>query len=339
MKTLSSSASHAKASIVPLEVNCSTSTEALSKSLLTPFGTRYRNATALTLLCTKLQAERKGQLRQRAKAICVPAEDNDRVLPNAFSHVQDIRHVQVEAGIHTIGEAAWQSCQRLQIVKLPGTVVCLQDGAFQRCYELRTVLVPGCKQFGRSVFAQCCSLSQIGAAEDTANLLATQAQVSSHAFEGCLALRQVSFERTEFNPSNCARYIPQGGFLGAGINQLDLPADFNFLGPSACENCRRLQRVDLSRTELTAIWGSTFAHCSYLEQLWFPKRLRRIGQEAFLLCSSLREVHTPPALLAVYCTPSFLGMHAAQTAQQNGRQSHMERTICRIQYFRKMPQI
>ena len=49
-----------------------------------------------------------GQLRQRAKAIYVPAADNDRVLPNAFSHVSNIRHVQVEVGVHTIGEAAWQ---------------------------------------------------------------------------------------------------------------------------------------------------------------------------------------------------------------------------------------
>ena len=125
-----------------------------------------------------IKAEHKGQLRRKAKAICVPAEDNEQVLPNAFSHVSDIRHVQVEPGIHTVGEAAWQSCQRLQIVKLPDTVVCLQEGAFQRCYELRMVLVPGCKQFGRSVFAECCSMSQIGIAEDTANLLAPQAQLS-----------------------------------------------------------------------------------------------------------------------------------------------------------------
>ena len=83
--------------------------------------------------CFFFRAEHKGQLRRRAKAISVPAEDNERVLPNAFSHVSDIRLVQVETGVHTVGEAAWQSCQRLQIVKLPDTVVCVQDGAFQRC--------------------------------------------------------------------------------------------------------------------------------------------------------------------------------------------------------------
>ena len=202
------------------------------------------------------------------------------MLPHAFSHVSDIRRVRVEAGIHTIGEAAWQSCPRLQIVKLPSTVVCLQDGVFQRSYALRAVLAPGCKQFGRSVFEECCSLSQVGAAEDTTNQLAPQAQVSPHAFERCSALRQVSFEKTEVDPTNLTRCLPQGCFLGSGIALLDLPPDFNFVGPAACENCKRLQRVDLSRTDLTAILGATFAHCSHLEQLSLSKRLRRIGQEA-----------------------------------------------------------
>ena len=34
-------------------------------------------------------------------------------------------------------------------------------------------------------------------------------------------------------------------------------------------------------------------------QIWFPRKLRRIGKEAFLLCSSLQEVRTPPALLYI----------------------------------------
>ena len=91
------------------------------------------------------------------------------------------------------------------------------------------------------------SLSQIGAAEDTTNQLGPQAQVAPHAFERCSALRHVSFEITEVDPANLTRCIPEGCFLGSGIAQLDLPPDFNFVGPAACENCKRLQRVDLSR--------------------------------------------------------------------------------------------
>ena len=86
-----------------------------------------------------------------------------------------------------------------------------------RTVPSKEVLVPGRKQFGCSVF-ECCSMSQIGAAEDTTNLLAPQAQVSPHAFESCLALRQINFEKTEANPSNCARYIPEGCFLGQALS-------------------------------------------------------------------------------------------------------------------------
>ena len=80
------------------------------------------NSFSLVVRQCFVKAEHKGQLRQKTKAICVPAEDTDRVLPNAFSYVSDVRHVRVEPGIHTVGESAWQSCQQLQIVKLPATV-------------------------------------------------------------------------------------------------------------------------------------------------------------------------------------------------------------------------
>ena len=72
----------------------------------------------------------KGQLRTRAKAIRVPPVRTGCVLFHAFTRTNDVRHVQVEAGVHTIGKAAWQHCNRLQIVQ-PSTVVCLQDGAVQ----------------------------------------------------------------------------------------------------------------------------------------------------------------------------------------------------------------
>ena len=85
-------------------------------------------------------------------------------------------------------------------------------------------------------------------------------------------------------------------FWRLGIVSLQLPADFNWIGPAACELCKRLQSVDLSRTEISEILGSTFAHCSQLERLSLANKLRRIGREAFLNCTSLREVHAPALL-------------------------------------------
>ena len=50
------------------------------------------------------------------------------------------------------------------------------------------------------------------------------------------------------------------------------------------------------RTEITAIWGSTFAHCVPLVDIWLPPKLQRIGKEAFLCCTSLRELVIPTEL-------------------------------------------
>ena len=88
-----------------------------------------------------------------------------------------------------------------------------------------------------------------------------------------VVLHSGSFEQTEAHTLNCTRYIPEGCFLGSGIEHLELTADFNFVGPATCENCKRLQRVDLFGTDITAIWGSTFAHCSHLEQICFPQSI------------------------------------------------------------------
>ena len=47
----------------------------------------------------------------------------------------------------------------------------------------------------------------------------------------------------------------EGSFCGSGIESLRLPPDFNFMGPMACKNCKRLVQVDLICTDISAIWG------------------------------------------------------------------------------------
>ena len=144
---------------------------------------------------------------------------------------------------------------------------------------------------------------------DATNQVAPQAQFRPRAFEKCTALRQINFEKAEYDPTNLTRCLPECCFLEAGIVSPYLPSDFTWIGPAACEHCARLQLVDLSRTEISEILGSTFAHCSQLQQLSLAKKLRRIGREAFLKCTSLREVHPPPSV-AVHCSTSICRTHA-----------------------------
>ena len=81
------------------------------------------------------------------KAVRVPANPRGEIADRAFYATPSIRHVEVATGI--IGIAAWQSCQQLQIVKLPSSVVSLAEGTFMGCYVLRKVAAAGCVHCGQ----------------------------------------------------------------------------------------------------------------------------------------------------------------------------------------------
>ena len=88
------------------------------------------------------------------KAVRVPANPRGEIADRAFYAAPSLRRVEVAMGIQHVGFAAWQSCQQLQIVKLPPSVISLAEGTFQGCYVLREVAAPGCVQYSRRVFAE-----------------------------------------------------------------------------------------------------------------------------------------------------------------------------------------
>ena len=88
--------------------------------------------------------------------------------------------------------------------------------------------------------------------------------------------------------------------LGAAVY-----ADFNFLGPMACENCKHLVQVDLMCTDISAIWGSTFSYlcepCRYLA----PAKAKTHRQRSFpLLC--LASGSKNPACTSLFSPQSLL---------------------------------
>ena len=206
------------------------------------------------------------------KAVRVPPNPRGAIADRAFYAAPSLRHVEVATGIQHVGVAAWQTCQQLQIVKLPPSVISLAEGAFQGCYVLREVAAPGCVHYGPRVFAECCSLGRVGASHETedSSVLAPGAQLGKYAFESCLTLTTITFD---MDHTNKPRALPEGAFCGAGIEQLCLPSDFHNIGPRACENCKSLVEVNLMSTEITALISSTFAHCVALNWIWLPPRL------------------------------------------------------------------
>ena len=81
------------------------------KVLADPIWSTLRDNRCLNVIARPcfVDAMHKGQLKGGGKAIRVPSSTTDRILPQAFSFHTEVRHVQVEAGICTVGEAAWRA--------------------------------------------------------------------------------------------------------------------------------------------------------------------------------------------------------------------------------------
>ena len=188
---------------------------------------------------------------------------------------------------------------------------------------LHTVTAPGCIDFGCWAFEECHALARVGDPDRSSNQLAPRATLNVRAFEKCRTLRTIGLERTKHDPRDPNRVIPEGCFLGTGLEMIDLPADFSWIGPAAFEHCTRLQTVDISRTGIQEIVGGAFARCAQLQCLKLTKTLRRIGREAFMKCSSLEVIHTPPALLYIN-KRAFAGCTQLRKTRPNGQETYVE---------------
>ena len=111
-----------------------------------------------------------------------------------------------------------------------------------------------------------------------------------------------------------------------------LPTSFHRIGFAACMSCQQLQIVDLSQTDTLEILGSTFAHCSQLQQLCLPRMLRTIEQEAFYKCISLKEVSTPPFLLYI-ARHAFVGCTHLRIILKQGKSSTWRGTYAQSNAF------
>ena len=145
----------------------------------------------------------------------------------------------------------------------------------------------------------CRSLTRVGTAQCPSNRLAPQAQLRPRAFQARTALSHIKLCMPEPDAAHPDRCLSDFCVLEAGSVALALPTDFNRIDSAACASCQQLQTVELSPADVLEISGSAVAHCSQVQQLCLSRNLRIIEQEAFLKCTSLQEVSTPPPLLYI----------------------------------------
>ena len=146
--------------------------------------------------------------------------------------------VMVPDGVITIGEAAFESCEKLESVELPGGVTTIGDSAFANCWLLTNVEIPdSVTTIGDLAFARCGSLTDVEIPVGVKN-------IGHSAFAGCRSLTNIEIPR--------------------GVTEIKHSAFY------ACTGL--ISRVVVPDSVTNIEWSS-FAVCEGLKEVWLPRGL------------------------------------------------------------------
>lgn len=235
----------------------------------------------------------------------------------------DIQTAVIEPGVTSIGEDAFNGCDKMTSVSLPATLREIHARAFLECSSLQSVTIPNSvESIGRDVFYKCTSLDNIVIPGNVET-------IEDGTFSNCTSLTNVTI-------SNGVKVIYDGAFFEcSSLTELKLPAsvtEFRREDPSMCPNLERFE-VDAENQAYSSVDGlllskdgttlvsypegkrnTTFdipagvtkigayavSSCNYLTDVTIPNHVTTIGDYAFSCCDNLNSVTIPDTVDTIY---------------------------------------
>ena len=226
--------------------------------------------------------------------------------------------------VETIGDSAFDHCNKLTSVNIPDNVTTIGNGAFQYT-AITSVAIPGSvKTIGQYAFENCTSLAtlELGSGIQTIDVWAFRdctaltsvsipdsvKTIGSSAFNGCTSLETLTLGSgvetignnafqgcnllTDFALPSGLKSIGDNAFNGcAALTKVDMPDSVTYLGAGAYQNCTGLTSATLSE-KLSEMNNSVFAGCTGLTTVTLPDLVNNIGNYLFQGCSKLASVYT-----------------------------------------------
>ncbi len=196
----------------------------------------------------------------------------DSVPSHAFYGCWNIRSIEMQDDITSIGDSAFSGCENLYNVKIPNTVQSIGDAAFWDCLSLTRIKIPnGVTSIGGYVFAGCSRLATI-------EIPSSVTSIGNNAFIGCTGLTGVyitdlaAWCNIDFNTSWEANPLYRANNLylnGELVTDLVIPEGVTSIGDCAFIGCTSLESVEIP-SSVTSIGYSAFYGCNKLESITVP---------------------------------------------------------------------
>lgn len=188
-----------------------------------------------------------------------------------FYECSALKSIKIPAGVSLIGQWAFGACLSLENVTIPETVIEVRYCAFSRCTSLRTIKLPeSLKTMGNEIFKECTGLEEIVIPESV-NL---DFDSMFGLFSECYSLKKVR-----------------------------LPQKWDSIPQYTFANCLSLESYVIN-DNVRIIGCGAFGGCHCLTDIHLPASVITISSEAFILCSSLKNIYLSPVeppLLGAEC--------------------------------------
>lgn len=213
--------------------------------------------------------------------VVIPPELGVTAIGKGAFYDKPVTSVVIPDTVTTIGDSAFESCDKLTSIDIPASVTRIGDCCFFYATQLASVtLHEGLKEIGWIAFAYCSKLEDVTIPDGVT-------KIGSNAF-AYTAIRSIRIpESVVFDDTGNS----SGGFL-AGCRQLTevkLPSNLYKLPGSMFSNCVKLANVDIPES-VQKIDGLVFQGCISLTKVVVPKNVTRIGGDAFKDCYGLTDV-------------------------------------------------
>lgn len=210
----------------------------------------------------------------------------DEIPSAAFFGLDSLQSVVLPATVTSIGDGAFAGCKALRSVTGGSGVTSIGEYAFSGCNALETVTFPvGLKTIGDYAFDKCEALEAVDMTAST-----QLASIGKRAFALNTSLVSVKLPSTTLA-------IGEAAFAAcSALKELSIAGAINQMGTAVFLGCEVLERVDLSKTNITTLPAWTFANCVSLVEVVFPTALQTIEEAAFYYCTALPTIKLPSGI-------------------------------------------
>ena len=201
----------------------------------------------------------------------------------AFNRCDGIESVTIPGSVSIIGERAFFGCSKLRTITLSEGLTTIGDAVFVECGNLRSITIPeSVERIGIGIFCECSYLAKIAgkfASEDGRSLIVGD------------VLKAVA-------PSGLTEYAVPDGVTTIGdyalcgckdLKSVAIGDGVTMIGKYALSGCSSLTSATLGES-VAIIEESAFGGCLRLTSLTIPDSVTSIGNYAFSCCLGLQNV-------------------------------------------------